>query len=42
MRILAVLLLALPQFAAAHDIPNDVTLQVFLKPEGTRLRLLVL
>jgi len=37
----AVLLLALPQFAAAHDIPNDVTLQVFLKPEGTRLRLLV-
>jgi len=27
--------------AFAHDIPNDVTVQAFLKPEGTRLRLLV-
>jgi hypothetical protein len=27
--------------AAAHDIPNDVTAQVFLKPEGARLNLLV-
>jgi hypothetical protein len=27
--------------AAAHDIPADVTVQVFLKPEGQRLRLLV-
>jgi hypothetical protein len=27
--------------AAAHDIPNDVTVQVFVKPEGHRLRLLV-
>jgi hypothetical protein len=26
---------------AAHDIPNDVTIQTFLKPEGQRLRLLV-
>ena len=26
---------------AAHDIPNDVTVQTFVKPEGTRLRLLV-
>lgn len=26
---------------AAHDIPNDVTLQAFLKPEGEKLRLLV-
>jgi HupE/UreJ protein len=26
---------------AAHDIPNDVTVQTFLKPEGSRLRLLV-
>jgi hypothetical protein len=26
---------------AAHDIPNDVTVQTFLKPEGQRLRLLV-
>jgi hypothetical protein len=27
--------------AWAHDIPNDVTVQAFLKPEGPRLRLLV-
>jgi hypothetical protein len=27
--------------AAAHDIPNDVTVQAFLKPEGQRLHLLV-
>ncbi|MCU1385962.1 MAG: hypothetical protein JWL71_4659 [Acidobacteria bacterium] len=26
---------------AAHDIPNDVTIQTLLKPEGQRLRLLV-
>jgi hypothetical protein len=26
---------------AAHDIPNDVTVQALLKPEGQRLRLLV-
>jgi HupE/UreJ protein len=26
---------------AAHDIPNDVTVQAFVKPEGQRLRLLV-
>jgi hypothetical protein len=26
---------------AAHDIPNDVTIQTFVKPEGPRLRLLV-
>jgi hypothetical protein len=26
---------------AAHDIPNDVTVQTFLKPEGQRLRLAV-
>jgi len=26
---------------AAHDIPNDVTVQTFLKPDGQRLRLLV-
>jgi hypothetical protein len=25
----------------AHDIPNDVTVQTFLKPDGQRLRLLV-
>lgn len=27
--------------ALAHDIPSDVTMQVFLKPEGNRLHLLV-
>ena len=26
---------------SAHDIPNDVTVQVFVKPEGARLHLLV-
>jgi hypothetical protein len=26
---------------AAHDIPNDVTVQAFLKPDGQRLRLLM-
>ena len=34
-------LLALGCAAGAHDIPNDVTIQAFLKPEGDRLRLLV-
>src|SRR6266404_8454084 len=27
---------------AAHDVPNDVRIQVFLRPEGQVLRLLVL
>src|SRR5262245_43150988 len=42
-RLVAVLALifALPFGASAHDIPNDVTVQVFVKPEGERLRLLV-
>jgi hypothetical protein len=35
------IVLALPQGAAAHDIPNDVTVQMFLRPSGTRLDLLV-
>ena len=41
--ILAVALLVClaPARPAAHDIPNDVTVQTFLKPEGQRLRLLV-
>ncbi|MDP9113405.1 MAG: HupE/UreJ family protein [Acidobacteriota bacterium] len=40
MRLLTIVLAA--SFAAqAHDIPNDVTVQAFLKPEGQRLRLLV-
>ncbi len=31
----------LPFGAAAHDIPNDVTVQAFVKPSGEQLRLLV-
>jgi HupE/UreJ protein len=38
---LAVLLLTLASAAAAHDIPSDVTAQVFVKPDGDRLNLLV-
>lgn len=36
----AALLVALP-YAAGHDIPNDATLHVFVKPQGERLNLLV-
>ena len=32
---------ALPQAPGAHDIPNDVKVQAFVKPEGRRLLLLV-
>jgi hypothetical protein len=35
------LVLAWPALPSAHDIPNDVTIQTLLKPEGQRLRLLV-
>jgi hypothetical protein len=35
------LIFALPLCTHAHDIPNDVTVQAFLKPDGPRLRLLV-
>jgi hypothetical protein len=38
---LAALLLALPGLAWAHDIPNDVRVQAFVKPAGQRLQLLV-
>jgi HupE / UreJ protein len=39
---LAVLLIAVPPArVAAHDIPVDVAVQAFVKPEGGRLRLLV-
>ena len=38
---LAMMVLAISVIAGAHDIPNDVTVQAFLKPEGQRLRLLV-
>jgi len=37
----AALTLALPALAAAHDIPTDVQVSAFVKPEGDRLRLLV-
>jgi hypothetical protein len=36
-----VLLLAMVCAAQAHDIPNDVTIQAYLKPSGQRLLLLV-
>ena len=37
----ALLVLFLSAAPAAHDIPNDVTVQAFVKPEGSTLRLLV-
>src|SRR5213594_2622003 len=37
----AALILAMPSPAAAHDIPNDVTVHAFVKPAGERLHLLV-
>jgi hypothetical protein len=37
----AALLFAWQARPAAHDIPNDVTVRTFVKPEGQRLRLLV-
>ena len=39
--LVAALWVAAPAALAAHDIPNDVTVQTFLKPEGQRLRLVV-
>jgi len=38
---LVVAVAAMPTVARAHDIPADVTIQAFLKPDGHRLRLLV-
>ncbi len=35
------MLLALPGGAAAHDIPSDASVQIFLQPAGERLQLLV-
>jgi HupE / UreJ protein len=35
------LICALPPSAAAHDVPNDVQVQAFMKPDGRRLQLLV-
>ena len=42
-RILALLVFALSPAArvSAHDIPRDVTVQAFAKPEGTRFQLLI-
>ena len=37
----ALLVLGLPCVLAAHDIPNDVTVQLFVKPSGNHLDLLV-
>ena len=33
--------LATPPTLAAHEIPNDVTVQAFVKPSGDRLNLLI-
>src|SRR6185503_13633255 len=41
MFVLAALVFTLLVRGFAHDIPNDVTVQAFLKPEGERLKLLV-
>jgi hypothetical protein len=38
---LAAFVFLLPLCAQAHDIPNDVTVQMFVKPEGQHLHLLV-
>jgi HupE / UreJ protein len=37
----AILVAAFAPGATGHEIPNDITIQAFLKPEGHRLRLLV-
>jgi hypothetical protein len=37
----AALLLLLPMRACAHDIPSDVTVQMFVKPEGQHLHILM-
>jgi len=39
--VVSALALSLSLRASAHDIPNDVTVQAFLKPEGQRISLLV-
>jgi hypothetical protein len=39
--LLVTLILLLPSAASAHDIPADVTVQAFLKPEGQLLHLIV-
>jgi hypothetical protein len=39
--ILATMLFGLPRAASPHDIPNDVTVQAFVKPDGKLLHLMV-
>ena len=39
--LVTVLLLGLPSQPSGHEIPNDVTVRMFVKPEGTVLRVLV-
>ena len=39
--LLTAIVLLSPLRLPAHDVPNDVTIHTFLKPEGDRLRLLV-
>lgn len=39
--VLAALLLALPTTIGAHDIPSDIIVRAFVKPEGQHLRLLL-
>jgi hypothetical protein len=39
--VLAAMLFGLPRAAAPHDIPNDVTVQAFVKPDGKLLHLIV-
>ena len=38
---IAALVFALPSSLVAHEVPSDVVVQSFIKPEGQRLRLLV-
>ena len=39
--LVATLIFVLPSRTAAHDIPNDVTVRAFVKPDGQRLHLLI-
>ncbi|HIO22143.1 MAG TPA: HupE/UreJ family protein [Nitrospirales bacterium] len=39
--VVVVLMLGFPSYQAAHEIPADVTVQALVKPDGTRLRVLI-
>ncbi len=39
--LMTVLIIVLPSTTVAHEIPADVTINVFLKPEGQQLRMIV-